>query len=430
MTSQPVNPGYFHHFVERKRAEGELIVQPRMGFSDFRKMRQGLTAVRDCPAPTIGTITLDSYTRQGQFEKSDQALKDGSDLNGYPIVSHGAERNRELIDGLLSAEFPIQVRHGTPLPEHVFQAVIEAGLEVTEGGPISYCLPYGRSSLRACLQAWGEGTRHLAALAERGTLPHLESFGGCMLGQLCPPALLVAVSILEGLFSIENGIRSLSLSYAQGYNSAQDVGAILALRQLAAELLSASTWHVVVYSFMGLFPMTHEGARQLIEESARVAALSGSERLIVKTVAEAFRIPTIEENVDALTWAYEASKNVGEPEPESQVEWHREMVYAQAKFLVDLVLDLDPSLPRAIESAFQKGYLDVPYCLHTDNRNRTRSWLDSTGNIFWAATGDIPFPGYLKDSIFKNRVTVTSGDLARMLRFNIAKYDGSISQAC
>lgn len=425
-----VNPGFFHHFVEKKRAQGEFIVQPRMGFSNFHRMRAGLTAVRDCPAPTIGTITLDSYTRQGQFAKSARALEEGSDLNGYPIVSHGAEANRVLIKGLLSADFPIQVRHGTPLPEHVFDAVIQAGLDVTEGGPISYCLPYGRSSLHACLEAWGRATRTLATLRERGTVPHLESFGGCMLGQLCPPSLLAAIGILEGLFTLENGIESLSLSYAQGYNSAQDVGSILALRQLAAEYLPTATWHVVVYTFMGLFPMTYDGARRLIEESARVAARSGSERLIVKTVAEAFRIPTIEENVAALTWAYEASKGVGRLERDPQVEWHREVVYAQAKCLVDLVLDLDPSLPRAIEAAFGKGYLDVPYCVHRDNRQRTRSWLDGTGNIFWTATGNIPFPGSLKDSIFRGRTTVTSGDLARMLRFNIEQYDGSSSQVC
>lgn len=417
------NPGFFHHFVERHRAAGELIVQPRMGFSDWHKMRCGLEAVRDCPAPTIGTITLDSYTRQGQLAAARAALAAGHELNGYPIASHGAERNRRLLAGLLGPGFPVQVRHGTPLPEHVFDALIEAGLEVTEGGPVSYCLPYGRSSLAASLAAWGRSTRLLAALAERGTVPHLESFGGCMLGQLCPPSLLVAIDILEGLFAIENGMRSISVSYAQGYNTVQDVGAVLALRQLAAEHFGGAAWHVVVYSFMGLFPTTRAGARRLIEDSARIAALAGAERLIVKTFAEAYQIPTIEQNLTALLWADAAARAArGTPPPE--VERHREILYAQAKFLVELTLDLDPSLPQAIAKSFARGWLDVPFCLHADNRNRTRPWIDA-GGIFWAATGEIPFPRHLGDSIFKHRQAVSSRDLLRMLRFNVDKYDAA-----
>ena len=427
------NPGFFHGFVEAQRAQGRLIVQPRMGFSSREKMRRGLEAVRGVDAPTIGTMTLDSYTRQGQWESAREAVAAEQELNGYPIVTWGAERNRELIGGLQGPDFPIQVRHGTPLPDQVFGAILEAGIDASEGGPMSYCLPYGRVPLADSLASWSRCTRLFSTLQEAGTVPHLESFGGCMLGQLCPPSLLVAITLLEGLYFLRYGMRSVSLSYAQGSNSEQDLGALMALRDLAAERLAGAEWHVVVYTFMGMFPRTPEGARALIEESARVAARSGAERLIVKTVAEAHHIATIEDNVQALTWAGRAAReagNVGDiggfggDWDDSRISWHREIVLEQARSILDAVVGLDASLDRAIQLAFQKGYLDVPYCLHPDNCNRATSWVDHDGNIYLADPGNIPLPSHLQDTVYRRRKAVTSEDLRRMLSFNLMKYDG------
>jgi methylaspartate mutase epsilon subunit len=418
------NPGYFHFFVERRRAERALIVQPRMGFTAPEKMRRGLDAVRAVAAPTIGTITLDSYTRTSDFASAARAVRDGQELNGYPIVSHGPATNRRLLKGLQSAEFPVQVRHGTPLPDEVFVALIGAGIDATEGGPVSYCLPYSRVPLDRSLEAWGRCSRRLAALGEDGTVPHLESFGGCMLGQLCPPSLLVAITLLEAMFFVRHGLHSVSLSYAQNSSFPQDVGALLALRGLAAELLPGVSWHVVVYTFMGLFPRSRQGARALLEASARIAAATGCERLIVKTTAEAHQLPTIAENVEALEWAHAAAQETCGAAADPRIAWHREVVHAQARALVEAVLSLDANLDRALAAAFRHGYLDVPYCLHPDNRNQARSWLDHEGAIHWAETGRLAFPPALQDTIYRNHKALTSADLVGMLAFNQSRYDG------
>lgn len=420
----------FHNTIERRRREGELICQPRMGFSDFAKMRRGLAAVKACEAPTVGTLTLDSYTRVNDWESARRAIEGGDELNGFPIVAYGPERTRELLHGIQDESFPVQVRHGTALPEEIFKTLISAGIDATEGGPISYCLPYSRVPLERAVEAWRRCCSLLASMSARGATPHLESFGGCMLGQLCPPSMLVAITVIEGLFFVRHGLHSISLSYAQNSNSAQDEGAILALRDLAAELLPDAAWHVVVYTFMGKFPQTELGARALIEESARLAKRSGCERLIVKTTAEAHQIATIEDNTRALEWSYRASLAAGEPEFADRVAWHREKTYQEARFLVDLVCDLRPSLSEGILQAFRLGYLDVPYCLHQDNPNRARSWVDHDGNVQWADTGKIPFPKKLAESIFKMRRPMTSSAFHAMLSFNSNKYDalGSPSQ--
>ena len=142
---------------------------------------------------------------------------------------------------------------------------------------------------------------------------HLESFAGCLLGQLCHPSILVSLGILEALFFEQNGLKDISLSYAQNYNLTQDLAAISALRRLADRYLSEKTCrHIVVYTFMGLFPETGTGYEKILKESVHLAILSGAKRLIVKTHEESRHIPTVASNLAALKKAYECSSCVSE----------------------------------------------------------------------------------------------------------------------
>lgn len=417
-----ISNNYFTDYVEEQRSNKRLILQPRMGFSDYTLMRKGLELVHDFLGARIGTITLDSYTRSCKFEAAANAILENRTLNGYPIVAYGTEKNKKLIRGLHSCDFPIQVRHGSPLPVEIFKSIIDAGIDATEGGPISYCLQYGRVPLQDSINAWTECCEMFSQDRNiSGVLRHIESFGGCMLGQLCPPALLLTITLIEGLFFIKHGLKSISLSYAQGYSFEQDSGAIMALRRLASEFLNGTKWHVVVYTFMGMFPQTVLGAQRLIEESAKLALLTGSERLIVKTALESHQIPSIESNLTALRWASEVKIKPDEVQ-NALTKWHEDIIYIQAKYLLELVLSLAPTLNISILKAFQKGYIDIPYCIHSDNKGLSKSVVDTEGNIYWAKTGNIPFPSFLKKSIF-GKTDITSNELIGMLSYNQTKYD-------
>lgn len=383
-----IAPTDFGGFVRAAAASGTLVVQPRMGFSDPVAMRSGLFATRFADATTVGTVTLDSYTRVGDHAAARSALDAGVGLNGYPIVAHGPAVTRSVLDGVRDAWFPVQVRHGAACPQEIVAVLIAAGLDATEGGPVSYCLPYSRTPLGEAVRAWVEACEPLVALHDTGAVPHVETFGGCLLGQLCPPGMLVAISVLEGLFFAQQGLRSVSLSYAQQISPAQDEEAVRALRQLAAELLPDVDWHVVVYVYMGVFPRTPIGARRLLVQAVELAVRSGAARLIVKTVAEAHRIPTVEENVDALELAASAAAAVAaDPSPARPDDG---TVYAEARALVEAVLHHDEVVARALPIAFARGWLDIPYCLHPDNAGRVSSFIDETGRLQWSSTGALP----------------------------------------
>ncbi|MFD4636250.1 methylaspartate mutase [Lentzea sp. NPDC058436] len=379
--------GSFGDFVARAAAAGELVVQPRMGMAGPAEMRSGLAAVRGAGVRAAGTITVDSFTRVGDHRAVRRALDAGADLNGYPIAAHSPETTRSVLDGLRGPDFPVQVRHGSACPQKIVAALLAAGLDATEGGPLSYCLPYSRVPVAESVRAWAESCLLLSDARERGARPHLESFGGCMMGQLCPPSLLVAISVLEGLFFRQHGVDSMSLSYAQQTDPEQDAEAVAALRTLAAEHLSDVDWHVVLYTYMGVFPRTPHGATALLERSAELAVRTGTERLIVKTTAEAHRIPTVAENVAALKAAAAAAAHA---EPGGAVE--DTGLLAEARALVDAVLDLAPDVGKALVRAVERGYLDVPYCLHQDNAGRTRAFVDGDGRLQWSRIGALPLP--------------------------------------
>ncbi|MEU1486922.1 methylaspartate mutase [Streptomyces sp. NPDC005752] len=406
----------FGAFVRRAHDAGRLVVQPRMGMSSPQRMRAGLLATRDADATTVGTLTLDSYTRVGDLESAQLAVLEGVDLNGYPLVSHETATTRRVLDGIHGPRFPVQVRHGSAAPQHIFRALTAVGLDASEGGPVSYCLPYGRVPLRESVVHWTESCELLATFRRTGAEPHLETFGGCVLGQLCPPGLLVAVSVLEALFFRRHGIRSISVSYAQQTNRRQDSEAVAALRSLCTLFLSDTEWHVVVYAYMGLFPETEQGARGLLAQAAELAVESGSERLIVKTVAESRRIPSVAENVSALEYA----AAVAERTAQNPLEGTGTETYAEAYALVDAVLNLDDDLGTALLKAFSEGRLDVPYCLHPDNAGLSRSYIAEDGRLCWSDVGKMPLSGVVES---RPAHTVTSAGLLDSLSYVRRSFD-------
>lgn len=412
--------GSFGAFVAGARRDGRLVVQPRMGMSGPGLMRAGLRATKGAGATTVGTITLDSYTRMGDHVSARAAVVSGADLNGYPIVAQDLDTTRAVLDGIAGPDFPVQVRHGSPYPDDIFRALMAAGLHATEGGPVSYCLPYSRAPLQSSVDSWVRSCELLAGLRGNGPEPHLETFGGCMMGQLCPPSLLVAMSVLECLFFRQHGLHSVSLSYAQQTHPGQDTEAVLAMQRLAAERMPEVDSHVVIYAYMGVYPRTPQGARALLVEAARLAVRSGAARLVVKTAAEAYRIASIPDNVRALETAGAAAaaeRRTGRPPVVEDTG-----IYAEASALVDAALELDSDVGRALTKAYRLGYLDVPYCLHPDNAGRSRSCLDGAGRLQWSRIGAMPLRRLVQPPASS---ALTADGLLAALSYVERKYDAA-----
>jgi methylaspartate mutase epsilon subunit len=396
-----------------------LYVQPRMGMGTLENMRKGLQAVKTLEAAAVGTITLDSYTRMEQYEEAEKALQAGLDLNGFPVLAYEPCDIMAHLTALGSDDFLIQVRHGTARPEKIFQQLVKSRLFLTEGGPVSYCLPYSRLPLREAIASWQRACHILADYPEKS---HLESFAGCLLGQLCHPAILVSLGILEALFFQQNGLRDISLSYAQNYSLTQDLAAVSALKRLANLYLTEEmSWHIVIYTFMGLFPQTMRGYEKILGTSVHLAVLSGAKRLIVKTHEESRQIPSVAANLNALRKAHGFSAHP--PEGIVYDAEEEEIIFYQAKALIDSALNSGRDIGAGLYQAFQEGRLDVPFCLHPDNRRLATCIIDQNGYLQWVSSGKLPIAVKKNKGDASNIPSLTSSKFLEMLGFNRQKFD-------
>src|SRR5262249_32815446 len=140
-----------------------------------------------------------------------------------------------------------------------------------------------------------------------------------------------------------------------------------------------------------------------------------------KTAAEAFRIPTIADNVDALETA--AATAADETRAAVLDRVGDTGIHAEASALVDAVLDLDPDIGRALTRAFRLGYLDVPYCLHPDNAGRARSSIDSTGMLRWSRLGSLPLGDLVRPA---GSADLTAAGLLSALSYMERRFDALV----
>jgi methylaspartate mutase epsilon subunit len=187
---------------------------------------------------------------------------------------------------------------------------------------------------------------------------------------------------------------------------------------------------------MGVYPRTPEGASRLLSAAARLAVRTGAERLIVKTSAEAYWIPSIADNVEALelaaavadaaaTDAATTSAATTDGATTSAVAADTG-IYAEAKTLIQEIVDLNPDLGRALTDGFRLGYLDIPYCLHPDNAGQTRSYIDGTGRLQWSRIGSMPLQGVVRPA---GSAELTAAGLLASLSFVERRFDHASLEA-
>lgn len=390
-------------------------IQPRGGFPLFQSQLQ-LTQALDNAGADFIPLTIDSYTRHNQYDTATQLLRRSEEeeknyLNGYPLVSHGHEVTRELYRDLNK---PVSLRHGTPDARLLVEVAIASGIAEIEGGGICYCLPYSEGfPLDRCLLYWQYVDR-ICALYSTDELPiHRESFGP-LSATLVPPAIAVAIQIIEALLAAEQGVTSFAVSFGQTGSFIQDIATARVLQKLTRHYLDEygfnTTRHYLVYhQWMGQFPMQREQAAALIVGSTVIASIIGADKIVVKTVDEALGVPRSEVNAQAVDTVRYTLRTFACAEPVGS-----ELIDQEAALIEDEVhsiMNAIFSLPgdafwESVFRAFQLGYLDVPFCPHTDNVNKLLSMRDANNSIRIADPGQVPISpsaAVLEQTLLKSR---------------------------
>lgn len=382
--------------LAKAEKEDILLFQPRCGVGDHEQMIKLLEELEEKASPDILSLTIDSYTRLEQFESASKMIQTAPEkLNGYPLVSHGWEKARELNERIKT---PIEIRHGSPIAVTLFHNSLSAGFTSFEGGGIGYNAPYCKDvPLHQSLHAWERVDRLCGELAKDNVLVDRELFG-TLTAVLVPPAISLASTLLEAILADRAGVKCLSIAYPQSGEAIQDIAALKAIKILSKKYLSPDLKvYPVFHEFMGAFPKDETAADSLIFYGSLVAKKGGARKIITKSNHEAFGIPTVDANAAGIRTAKMAeaffydSFEVNQEKVEEEIFW----ILKEVEEIVTPVLQSE-NLIEAIDKAFLKGTLDIPFATSRFIKSQIMPARDPQNAIRLHGFGNLPLSEEVK----------------------------------
>lgn len=385
-----------HHF--KTKAKNKMLVQPRGGFPTYKKQFE-LSEFFVNSNVDVLPLTVDSNTRLNDYATASKMLRlseenDVDMLNGYPLINHGYRTTRKMVTHFNK---PVSLRHGTPDARLLIETALASGIFDIEGGPITYLLPYSKNfPLDKAFLYWKYVEQICANYSQLNEPINRESFGP-LTATLVPPSITIVIQLLEMMLSLQEGVKSFSVSFAQQGSMMQDMvtGEVLTnLARYYANQINCgdAAIHLVYHQWMGAFPTNKNFAEQLINTSTVIAAMVGADKIITKTREEASGIPTKEANAKTVAnTQYTLGMLHGLPKFIDQEE--EEILTLEVKAIMEAVFN-DPAdtLWRKVFNSIKNGTIDVPFSPHIINHNTMITIRDEHKNIRIIKRGNVPIP--------------------------------------
>lgn len=381
-----------HHFKKRDR----VLVQPRGGFPTYKKMFELYETFMTADIDVL-PLTIDSNTRLNDYAMAQKMLTLSEEnemdmLNGYPLVNHGYRTTRKMVTHFNK---PVSLRHGTPDARLLVETALASGIFEIEGGPITYMLPYSKNfPLDKAFLYWKYVDKVCAKYSTLNEPINRESFGP-LTATLVPPCIVIVIQLIEMLLSIEEGVKSFSVSFSQNGSMMQDIITSNVLKKLSREYANQfggedAIINLVYHQWMGAFPRNKELSDSLINTNTVIAAMVRADKIIIKTRDEAFGIPTMQCNAQSVAnTKYTLRTLKGLPVISDAEE--EENLEAEVRSIMDAVFnDQADTLWRKVFNSIKNGIIDVPFSPHIINHNAVITIRDDNGNIRIIEKGKLP----------------------------------------
>lgn len=391
-------------FISHKfKNSTKTLVQPRGGFPTYAKQFELYEEFQKANIDVM-PLTIDSHTRLNDYGSAKKMLilseeNEVDMLNGYPLVNHGYRTTRKMVENFNT---PVSLRHGTPDARLLIEMAIASGIFEIEGGPITYLLPYSKNfPLDKAFLYWKYVEKVCANYSKLNLPINRESFGP-LTATLVPPCITIVIQLLEMLLSLEEGVKSFSVSFAQNGSVTQDIVTANVLRKTAkyyAQKIHCSDAdiHLVYHQWMGAFPRNKEFSDSLINTSTVIASMVRADKLIVKTRDEAFGIPTMQCNAQSVAnTKYTINMLKGLPSITDEKE--ESILEEEVHSIMEAVFnDSADTLWRKVFNSIKSGVIDVPFSPHIINKNEVITIRDEGSNIRIIEKGNLP----ISDRCFK-----------------------------
>lgn len=373
------------------------LIQPRAGVPFLNKQLALFKAFKRAGVRVL-SYQVDSLTRNNNYAGVEEALRDNGlvgnmTINGFPVVNHGVPGLQRIVS---EVGVPLQTRHSTRDPRLLAEISYAGGVTSFEGGAICYNIPYYKDyPLDESIKVWQYVDRLTGLYHERFGIRVDREFFGTLTATLIPPSLAIVVNILEAILAISQGVRCVSLGYAEQGNRIQDIAAMRMLRVLAKEIIRRLGYHdvqvnTVFHQYMAAFPESQARAEELIYQSAITASISGATRMIVKTPAESSGIPDLADNLRGISLAMSGATAAHTPIDEERLSEECAIIRQEVEAIFESVLMCGRgSVSEGIVEGFRRGFLDIPFSPSIYNRGAVMTARDRDSAVRFLSFGNL-----------------------------------------
>jgi methylaspartate mutase epsilon subunit len=381
-----------------RMGQSELLVQPRSGVA---LVGEQLMLFKNFKRAGVKVLSyqVDSLTRNNNYTGAEEAIRESrslgqSTINGFPVINHGVTGLRRIADQI---HVPLQTRHSTRDPRLLAEISYAGGVTSFEGGAICYNIPYYKDyPLAESIRNW-QYVDYLTGLYYKqfGVVLDREFFG-TLTATLIPPCIAIVTNILETLLAVRQGVKCVSLGYAEQGHRSQDIAAIRMMGELTHEILGNMGYknvqlNTVFHQYMAAFPSTQERADELIRNSAITAARSGATRMIGKTSVEAFRIPTLTDNITGIELIRSGLATAAECHVnEKRVAEECAIIRREVEAIFESILMCGRGdVAQGVVTGFRNGFIDIPFSPSVHNRGEVMTSRDVDGAVRFLSLGKL-----------------------------------------
>lgn len=383
-----------------------MLVQPRSGVADVDQQIKLFMAFKGIGIRAL-SYQVDSLTRNNNYRGAEEAIRESrlvgsSTINGFPLVNHGVAGLRKVISAV---GVPLQARHSTRDPRLMAEIAYAGGVTAFEGGCICYNIPYYRDyPLSESIRRWQYVDRLTGLYYDRFGIVLDREFFGTLTAALIPPSLAIVSNLVEAVLAVQQGVKGVSLGYAEQGHRVQDIAAIRTMGSLTADVLANLGYRdiqisTVFYQYMAAFPQDVQRAEALIYNSAITAKHSGATRVITKTPVEAYKVPTMVDNLQGLSLTLRGIADAGQfAIDEASVAVESAIIEREVRAIFDSLLMVGGgSIGEGVVKGFQKGFMDIPFAPSVFSRGEVLTARDLDGAVRFLSVGQLQFDRELRE---------------------------------
>ncbi|MFB6311735.1 MAG: hypothetical protein ABEH64_11225 [Salinirussus sp.] len=401
----------FHHdhmadrnvarLLREAEAADDVLVQIMYGRTTPELHGEGWERAEAAGADILPT-QVDSLTRTKDWAGTKEGIKQTretgrSELNGFPIVTHGVETTREMVQRV---DTPIELRATSTDLRLVAEVAFASGHSAFTNNPLYAGTNYNKDvPMWQVIRNWMYLYRLVSAYEERG-VPITIDCKPVLGGAPTPPSLNVATMVLDLLLMAEQGVKNVAwVNRTQG-NIVQAAATARVMDRLGPEYLAnAGHDNVRLYHnsshWNGIWPEDEPPAWAVMNLNTAEALLAGANEIYIKTAVEGKGLPEVEDSLRAIRATRKAIDVLSHQRlPDNdRVAAEADRIERTARAIVDRVFDLgDGDLVQGDLAAIEAGVIDMPFPSSNELAGDVLSMRDRENAVRYHDPGAIPVP--------------------------------------